>query len=94
MNSLGIASAMMTHAITQACTQGAHTAMLEVRASNVPAIAFYTRIGFQQIACRGQYYSNPVENAMIMRRMLPDTGDATHTTNSQDVLHIEKAVAE
>ena len=65
----GIASAMMSHAITHARTQGAHSAMLEVRASNVPAIAFYTQIGFQQIALREQYYSNPVEDAMIMRRI-------------------------
>lgn len=65
----GIANAMMTQAITHACTQGAHSAMLEVRASNVSAIAFYTQIGFQQIALRKQYYSNPVEDAMILRRI-------------------------
>jgi len=89
----GVASAMMTHAITHARTQDAHSAMLEVRASNVPAIAFYTHIGFQQIACRGQYYSNPVEDAMIMRRMLLDTGDATQTTSTQEALHTMKAVS-
>ena len=82
----GIAGAMMTHAVTHACTQGAHSAMLEVRASNMPAITFYTHIGFRQIARRKQYYSNPVEDAMIMRRISLDTHDATHMTNNQEAL--------
>ncbi len=90
----GIASAMLTHAITYACTQGAHSAMLEVRASNVPAIAFYTQIGFQQIALREQYYSNPVEDAMILRRITLDTGDVAPITHAQHTAHTEKAFAE
>ena len=68
--------------------------MLEVRASNVPAIAFYTQMGFQQIALREQYYSNPVEDAMILRRIALNTGDVAPITHAQHTSHTEKACAE
>ncbi len=87
----GIASAMMTHATTHAHTQGARSAMLEVRVSNVPAIAFYTDIGFQRIACRERYYLNPVEDAMIMRRTSLDISNTVPTTNNQNALHTTEA---
>ena len=89
----GIASAMMTHAIAHACACGVHEAMLEVRASNVPAIAFYTQFGFQKIALRERYYSNPVEDAMILRRRSLDTVNATHSIDDQKALHMTKAVS-
>ncbi len=63
----GVATAMMTHVIALAHEQGANVAMLEVRTSNTAAIAFYSRMGFGQIATRRAYYSNPTEDAMIMR---------------------------
>ncbi len=40
---------------------------LEVRESNQKAIALYEKIGFEQIGLRGNYYRDPVENAVIMR---------------------------
>lgn len=40
---------------------------LEVRESNFKAIALYEKIGFEQIGLRGNYYRDPVENAVIMR---------------------------
>ena len=90
----GIASLMLAHAITHARTQGAHSAMLEVRASNVPALAFYTQMGFQQIALREQYYSNPVEDAMILRRNTLDTDDVAPIAHTQHTSHTEKTFAE
>ena len=42
--------------------------MLEVRESNAPARALYEKCGFEQIAVRKNYYSAPVENAIIYRR--------------------------
>ena len=38
---------------------------LEVRASNVPAIALYEAYGFQKEAVRKNYYSEPTEDALI-----------------------------
>ena len=41
---------------------------LEVRASNVPAIALYEKLGFAEIGRRKNYYRNPREDALIMRK--------------------------
>lgn len=40
---------------------------LEVRESNTAARRFYERAGFQAITKRLQYYSNPVETAIVMK---------------------------
>ncbi len=44
--------------------------MLEVRESNIPAIALYEKLGFRQVGLRPNYYRNPKENALIMRKEL------------------------
>jgi ribosomal-protein-alanine N-acetyltransferase len=44
---------------------------LEVRASNVAAIALYEKYGFQQAGLRKGYYQNPREDAIIMTRNFP-----------------------
>ena len=41
---------------------------LEVRASNVPAIALYTDLGFMEVGRRRNYYRNPKEDALILRK--------------------------
>ncbi len=41
---------------------------LEVRESNIPARRFYEFFGFRAITKRLQYYSNPVEAAIVMKR--------------------------
>ena len=41
---------------------------LEVRASNAPAIALYEKMGFRQVGCRPNYYRNPREDALILRK--------------------------
>ena len=42
--------------------------MLEVRQSNAPAIALYEQLGFEQVGLRPNYYRNPKENALILRK--------------------------
>ena len=44
--------------------------MLEVRQSNAPAIALYEQLGFVQVGLRKNYYRNPKENALILRKEL------------------------
>ena len=43
--------------------------MLEVRVSNVAAIHFYQRYGFELIDTREKYYSN-LEDAKILRLLI------------------------
>ena len=45
---------------------GALHLVLEVRASNQPAIAFYRSLGFTQTARRPRYYTDPIEDAILM----------------------------
>lgn len=44
--------------------------MLEVRVSNAPAIALYEKLGFTVAGRRPRYYSNPREDAYVMRKEL------------------------
>ena len=41
---------------------------LEVRKSNDPAIALYHKLGFEEVGCRPNYYRNPKEDALILRK--------------------------
>lgn len=43
---------------------------LEVRETNSSAIKAYTKNNFKQISTRKNYYENPVENAIIMKKIL------------------------
>ena len=46
-----------------------HTILLEVRVSNVAAICFYQKYGFELIDTREKYYSN-LEDAKILRLLI------------------------
>jgi|SRR5579884_1717022 len=61
-----IGSALLWHALTIGRTEGARRALLEVRASNGPALALYERAGFRRTGLRNKYYANPVEDAVLM----------------------------
>ena len=43
---------------------------LEVRESNIPAINLYNSFGFGKVGVRPNYYSNPIENALLMTKEL------------------------
>lgn len=66
----GIGGALMRAAVAWALRQGAHTAILEVRAGNVAAQALYRRFGFEVVGRRKQYYREPPEDALLMRAVL------------------------
>jgi len=65
----GIASALLTTAISSAQAQKAKSIHLEVRESNSAAISFYRQVGFEQTAERRGYYSSPTENAVVMKKL-------------------------
>ena len=64
----GIAESLIETLIMELKNRGSRALMLEVRASNAPAIALYEKLGFQQVGCRKNYYRNPKEDALILRK--------------------------
>jgi ribosomal-protein-alanine N-acetyltransferase len=62
----GIGRRLVSHALSVGELRGARTALLEVRASNVAAIALYEDLGFVKKDVRRGYYDHPREDAMIM----------------------------
>lgn len=68
---LGIGAMLLTRALDDAGQLGARAVFLEVRASNHVARALYAGAGFEQAGRRQQYYRRPVEDALILRYVLP-----------------------
>ena len=64
----GIAESLIIRLVEELKNRGSHALMLEVRASNAPAIALYEKLGFLQVGCRKNYYRNPKEDALILRK--------------------------
>lgn len=64
----GIAAALIAGLIGALKLRGSCCLTLEVRASNVPAVALYKKMGFRQIGLRKNYYRNPREDALILRK--------------------------
>ena len=62
----GIGTALLHHVLAEANRLGAKRATLEVRASNDAARRLYERLGFYVAATRRDYYTNPVEDALIL----------------------------
>ena len=66
MRRKGVGGALVTEALRLGVEHAATRAVLEVRASNDPARALYARRGFVQIGRRPRYYTNPIEDAVLM----------------------------
>ena len=64
----GIATLLITHLVDALAQQGSHSLMLEVRESNENAISVYRKLGFMDVGRRKNYYRNPKEDALIMRK--------------------------
>lgn len=66
----GIAKTLLFYAFEHCAKKGITELLLEVRASNTAAIALYESAGFERIHLRKNYYSAPLEDALIYRRKL------------------------
>jgi ribosomal-protein-alanine N-acetyltransferase len=62
----GIARWLLGFALAQAARAGAGRALLEVRESNAPARALYANMGFVHLGLRRDYYTEPLENAVVL----------------------------
>ena len=64
----GIAEALVNALVEALKAKGSHCLTLEVRASNSPARALYEKLGFSRIGTRKNYYRNPKEDGLILRK--------------------------
>ena len=64
----GIAQNLVQRLIEALLDKEVYSLTLEVRASNEPAKALYSRLGFLQVGRRPNYYRNPKEDALILRK--------------------------
>lgn len=64
----GIGETLVTELIAKLREQKNTCLTLEVRASNGAAIALYEKMGFAVVGKRPNYYHNPKEDALIMRK--------------------------
>ena len=64
----GIATALISALIEALKERSSHTLMLEVRSSNEAAKSLYMKMGFEAVGIRKNYYRNPREDALILRK--------------------------
>ncbi len=69
----GIAKSLINEFENLAKAKGVFEILLEVRASNIPAISLYEKCGFEKISDRKDYYQNPTEDAVIMKKIIDKT---------------------
>ena len=66
----GIAEKLVLALCSALLEKNVRSLTLEVRASNQPAKALYEKLGFSQVGKRPNYYRNPREDALILRKEL------------------------
>lgn len=64
----GIATNLILSLIRELTDFGSHSLMLEVRVSNETAISVYKKLDFVEVGRRRNYYRNPKEDALILRK--------------------------
>ena len=65
---MGIGASLVNALVAALHKQGSTCLTLEVRASNAQAISLYRSLGFVQVGKRPNYYRNPREDALILRK--------------------------
>lgn len=71
----GIAEQLVLALVEELKTLGSRCLTLEVRASNEPAKRLYEKLGFEQVGQRKNYYRNPKEDALILRKEIKNEPD-------------------
>jgi ribosomal-protein-alanine N-acetyltransferase len=62
----GIARKLLSALVGELSAAAAVEFLLEVRASNNPALALYRSLGWRKTGLRPRYYSDPEEDAVLM----------------------------
>lgn len=66
----GVARGLLDVTLKHCRRKAVEALFLEVRESNGRALALYERYGFRRIGLRRAYYSDPVEDALIMKLVI------------------------
>ena len=64
----GLAVSLLSDLVKKLAENEVHSLTLEVRVSNEPAVSLYEKLGFIQVGRRPNYYRNPKEDALILRK--------------------------
>lgn len=75
----GIADMLIGELLDRAARLGLSFVTLEVRESNAPAIALYSKHGFKPVGMRKNYYEKPRENAILMTTFLKEMNRIENT---------------
>lgn len=62
----GVGSVLVDAFVEECRTRGVSKVWLEVRVGNQAARGFYRSLGFEPVLTRKNFYSNPVEDAIVM----------------------------
>jgi ribosomal-protein-alanine N-acetyltransferase len=66
----GIARALVSQLLREGRERASRVVLLEVRASNAPALALYGTLGFEELDRRVGYYADTGEDAVVMQLVL------------------------
>jgi ribosomal-protein-alanine N-acetyltransferase len=66
----GLGSQMLEAIVVEAQRLAAESLTLEVRRSNIAAQRLYLRAGFREAGVRTDYYTQPVEDALVLAKSL------------------------
>lgn len=66
----GVAEKLLGYFFDSMRHRGVKFLLLEVRASNQPAIRLYEKVGFLPVGLRKHYYSHPTEDALLYTKEL------------------------
>ena len=67
----GIGHKLIETVLDRAAERGVREVFLEVRKSNASAQNLYKAFGFSEVGKRKNYYLQPVEDALVMKAVLP-----------------------
>lgn len=66
----GVGDMLMRHIIREAERRNVTNIFLEVRQSNTAAQRLYEKHGFDALGVRKKYYTSPIEDAVVMRKVM------------------------
>jgi ribosomal-protein-alanine N-acetyltransferase len=66
----GLARGLVSNLLREGRQLGSRIVLLEVRASNLPALALYRALGFEELDRRARYYADTGEDAVVMQLVL------------------------